>query len=172
MDWWLVFAVFLYFAAAALIIAEVFVPSGGLISLCALGCLVGGIVIFFRHSVTVGWVGVVIAIVMIPVVLIIAYRIFPKTRFGKTVTLTPPHRQKGDAIPDTPELKELLGAEGLVLTPLRPVGMCDFSGQRVECVAESGYVDKDKKVKVIHVQGTQLTVRIIEDELMKGQKDA
>ncbi len=163
MDWWLVFAVFLYFAAAALIIAEVFVPSGGLISLCALGCLVGGIVIFFRHSATAGWVGIVIAIVMIPVVLIIAYRIFPKTRFGKTVTLTPPQRQKGDAIPDTPELKELLGAEGLVLTPLRPVGMCDFSGQRVECVAESGYVDTDKKVKVIHVEGTQLTVRVIEE---------
>ena len=163
MDWWLVFAVFLYFACAALIIAEVFVPSGGLISICALACLTGGAVIFFRHSTTAGWVGVIIAIIMIPSVLVIAYKIFPKTRFGKSVTLTPPKRQQGDAIPDTPELKELLGAEGLVLTPLRPVGMCDFSGQRVECVAESGYVDKDKKIKVIDVEGTQLTVRVIED---------
>jgi len=41
--------------------------------------------------------------------------------------------------------------------------MCDFSGQRVECVAESGYVDTDKKVKVIRVQSTQLTVRVIEE---------
>jgi membrane-bound ClpP family serine protease len=163
MDWWLAFAVFLYFACAALIIAEVFVPSGGLISLCALACLIGGAVIFFRHSTTAGWVGVIIAIIMIPSVLVIAYKIFPKTRFGKSVTLTPPQRQQGDAIPDTPELKELLGAEGLVLTPLRPVGMCDFSGQRVECVAESGYVDKDKKVKVINVESTQLTVRVMED---------
>jgi membrane-bound serine protease (ClpP class) len=163
MDWWLAFAVFLYFACAALIIAEVFVPSGGLISLCALACLIGGAVIFFRHSTTAGWVGVIIAIIMIPSVLVIAYKIFPKTRFGKSVTLTPPQRQQGDAVPDTPELKELLGAEGLVLTPLRPVGMCDFSGQRVECVAESGYVDKDKKVKVINVESTQLTVRVMED---------
>jgi membrane-bound serine protease (ClpP class) len=100
---------------------------------------------------------------MIPAVLIIAYKIFPETRFGKSVTLTPPKRQQGDAIPDTPELKEMLGAEGLVVTPLRPVGMCDFSGQRVECVAESGYVDKDKKVKVINVESTQLTVRVIEE---------
>ncbi|MHC4890409.1 MAG: NfeD family protein, partial [Planctomycetota bacterium] len=102
-------------------------------------------------------------IIMIPAVLIIAYKIFPETRFGKSVTLTPPKRQQGDAIPDTPELKEMLGAEGLVVTPLRPVGMCDFSGQRVECVAESGYVDKDKKVKVINVESTQLTVRVIEE---------
>ncbi len=161
--WWLVFAVFLYFACAALIIAEVFVPSGGLIMLCALACLVGGAVIFFQHSVTAGWIGVSIAVVMIPGVLIFAYKIFPKSRFGKSVTLTPPKRQQGDAIPDTSELKEMLGEVGVVLTPLRPVGMCDFSGQRVECVAEGGYVDKDKKVKVIDVESTQLTVRMIEN---------
>lgn len=162
MDWWLVFAVLLYFFCAALIIAEVFVPSGGLISICALGCLVGGAVMFFRHSTTAGWVGVTIAVVMIPSVVIIAYRIFPKTRFGKAVTLAPSRRDKGDAIPDTEQLKGLLGKEGLVLTPLRPVGMCDFSGQRVECVAESGYVENDKTVKVIRIEGTQLTVRVVE----------
>jgi membrane-bound ClpP family serine protease len=161
--WWLVFAIFLYFACAVLIIAEVFVPSGGLISLCALACFGGGTWIFFQHSAAAGWIGVGIAAVMIPCVLIFTYRIFPKTRFGKSVTLTPPERQHGDAVPDTSELKELLGEVGVVLTPLRPVGMCDFSGQRVECVAEGGYVDKDKKVKVIDVQSTQLTVRMIED---------
>lgn len=162
MDWWLIFAVFLYFACAALIVAEVFVPSGGLISILALVCLIGGVVIFFRHSATAGWVGVVIALIMIPTVLVIAYKIFPETRFGKSVTLTPPKREQGDAVPDTAELKELLGAVGVVLTPLRPVGICDFSGQRVECVAESGYVDKGNKVKVIDVESTQLTVREIE----------
>jgi membrane-bound ClpP family serine protease len=163
MGWWLIFAVFLYFACAVLIVAEVFVPSGGLISICSLACLVGGIAIFFHHSLIAGWIGVGIAAVMIPAVLIFAYKIFPKTRFGKSVTLTPPESRQGDAIPDTDKLKELLGAEGVVLTTLRPVGMCDFSGHRVECVAESGYVDKGKKVKVINVESTQLTVRIIEE---------
>lgn len=163
MDWLLVLAVFLFLACAILIIAEVFVPSGGLISIVALACLVGGIILFFNRSATTGWIGVIIAIIMIPSVLIFAYKIFPKTRFGKNATLSPPQRQQGDAIPDTPKLKEMLGAEGIVLTPLRPVGMCDFSGQRVECVAESGYVNNGKKVKVINVESTQLTVRIIED---------
>ena len=163
MFWWLVFAVFLYFACAVLIVAEVFVPSGGLISLFALACAVGGAVIFFHHSTTAGWIGIGIAAIMIPSVLVIAYKMFPKTRFGRSVTLTPPERQQGDAVPDTLKLKELLGTVGVVLTPLRPVGMCDFSGRRVECVAESGYVDKGKKVKVIQVESTQLTVRMIEE---------
>ena len=164
MDLWLIFAIFLYFACAALIVAEVFVPSGGLISVGALACIVGGIAIFFNHSTTAGWIGVVIAIVMIPTILIIAYRIFPRTRFGRSVTLTPPQREPGDAIADSEKLKELLGTVGQVLTPLRPVGMCDFSGLRVECVAESGYVNKGKKVKVIRVHSTQLTVREVEGD--------
>ncbi len=163
MDWWLIFAVFLFFLSAALIIAEVFVPSGGLISVCALACLIGGIAIFFRHSATAGWIGIIIAIVMIPSIVIIAYKIFPRTKFGKSVTLSPPQREQGDAIPDTEAIKKLLGAEGAVLTPLRPVGMCDFSGRRVECVAESGYVDKGKNVKVIDVESTRVTVRVIEE---------
>ena len=163
MDWWLLFAVFLYLACAALIIAEVFVPSGGLISIFALACLVGGVLIFFQHSTIAGWIGLIIALIMIPSVLVFAYKIFPKTRFGRNVLLAPPERQQGDAIPDSSNLRRMLGAEGIVLTPLRPVGMCDFSGRRLECVAESGYVDKGKKVKVIDVESTQLTVRIIEE---------
>lgn len=163
MDWWLVFAVFLYFASAILIIAEVFVPSGGIISICSLTCLVGGVAIFFNHSTKAGWVGAAIAVIMIPVVLVIAYKIFPKTKFGKTVTLTPPRRERGDAIPDAEQLQKLLGAEGVVLTPLRPVGMCDFSGRKVECVAEGGYVDKEKNVKVIDVEHRRVTVRVIEE---------
>jgi membrane-bound serine protease (ClpP class) len=163
MDWWLAFAVFLYFVCAALIITEVFIPSGGLISFCALACLIGGLVIFFRHSTIAGWTGVIIAIIMIPLVIVIAYKVLPRTRFGRSVILAPSERQRGDAIADTPKLKELVGAVGVVITPLRPVGTCDFEGQRVECVAEGSYVDKGKRVKVIHIEGTQLTVRVIEE---------
>ena len=93
----------------------------------------------------------------------IAYKVFPKTKFGKGVILASPVRERGDAVPDSDELEELLGATGVVLTPLRPVGTCDFSGQRVECVAESGYVEKDKAVTVIGVESTQVTVREAEE---------
>ena len=164
MDWWLVFAVFLFLASAALLVAEVFVPSGGLLSVCSFACLAGGMVIFFNYSTVAGWIGIIIAIIMIPTVLILAYRVFPKTKFGKTVTLTPPKRDLGDAVPDTDQLKELLGRTGVVLSDLRPVGMCDFSGRRVECVAETGYIENDSKVTVIRVEGTQLTVRMVEEK--------
>ncbi len=158
----LLFAVFLFVACSVLLVAEVFLPSGGLLTVGALACVAGGIAIFFQQNAALGWTGVVIAVVLIPSVLLVAYRIFPRTRFGQSVTLTPSQRSVGDAVPDTAQLKQLLGGVGLVRTPLRPVGICDFSGRRLECVAESGYVEIGKYVEVIRVQGTQLTVRVKE----------
>ena len=164
MDWWLLFAVFLYFVSAFLIIAEVFIPSGGVLGIMAFLSVAGGVTIFFNSSLVAGWIGVIIAVIMIPSVLIAAYKVLPKTKFGKSVILTPPQRQKGDAIQDNLALQQMLGQQGKVVTPLRPVGMCDFSGQRLECVAESGYVEKEETIEVIRVQGTQLTVRIKDNE--------
>jgi len=163
MGWWLLFAVFLYVACAALIVAEVFIPSGGVLSVCALGCLVGGIVICFKFGAVAGWFSILVAIVMVPALLAGAYRMLPKTRFGRQVILARPVRDRGDAISDSAELAQLLGAVGKVVTPLRPVGTCSFAGHRVECVAESGYVQKGEAVKVIHVEGTQLTVRVTDE---------
>ncbi len=87
MDWMLVFAVFLFLACAALIVAEVFVPSGGLISACAVLCLVGGLIIFFQHSAAAGCIGIGVAVIMIPTVLIFSYRLLPKTKFGRSQPL-------------------------------------------------------------------------------------
>jgi membrane-bound ClpP family serine protease len=162
-DWWLLFAVFLYFVCAALIVAEVFIPSGGLLAVCATASLVGGLVLFFRHSDLAGWVGAAVALFMVPSLLVLAYKLLPRTRFGRRVLLAPPVRQRGEAIADAPELVRLPGRTGRVLTPMRPVGMCEFDGRRVECVAEDGYVPKDRVVKVVHVDGTQVTVRVVEE---------
>ncbi|MDD5458915.1 MAG: NfeD family protein [Phycisphaerae bacterium] len=161
MNWWIAFAVFLYLVSALLLVAEVFIPSGGIISILSLGSLVGGLAIFWKHSYAAGGIGIIVALVMIPTVLIISYRVLPKTKFGRAVILQPPKRDTGDAIADTVKLKEMFGKQGVVITPLRPVGMCDFFGERIECVAENGYVDKGERVEVIRVESTQLTVRVI-----------
>ena len=164
MDWWLLFAVFLYMVCAVLIVAEVFIPSGGLLGTASL-VVPGGRGVALLSAQYGGGIG--------------RRRRRPlswcrpcwcwrtrycrDTRFGRRVLLAPPVRQRGEAITDAPELSELLGRTGRVLTPMRPVGMCDFDGRRVECVAESGYVAEGQTVKVIRVEGTQVTVRVVEE---------
>lgn len=163
MGWWLAFAVFLFLISAALIIAEVFIPSGGILGIFSFLSLAGGVAIFFKHSTVAGITGIIIAVVMIPVVLVLSYRLLPRTRFGKTVLLVPPEVSQGKGIPDRDELNATLGQTGVVLSDLRPVGTVDFLGKRIECVAETGYIPKDVKVRVINVDGSQVTVRQVEE---------
>jgi len=78
----------------------------------------------------------------------------------QVIRLAPPIRRRGDAIADSDQLSRLLGRAGRAVTTMRPVGICDFDGHRVECVVESGYVESDRQVTVIRLEGTQLTVRL------------
>lgn len=78
----------------------------------------------------------------------------------QVLRLEPPWRRRSDTA--TPELSGLVGRTGRTLTPMRPVGMCEFNGQRVECVAENGYLQKDQSVRVRQVEGNKVTVEIVE----------
>ena len=152
------FAIFLFILCAILLVLEIFIPSFGLLTVLALLCLAGGIALFFQISAAVGWVGVWTAVVLIPVVWIIVYKLLPKTRLGQVLEL----RKVQDALPGIPDqdkLKSLVGQTGIVLTPCRPVGTCEFEDNKVACVSESDFLQKDTSVKVIHVEGNKVIVR-------------
>jgi membrane-bound ClpP family serine protease len=158
MFWWLLLAVLLYLLCAVTLVAEVFVPSAGLLSILSLLFLAGGVYIFFQYSPVAGWIGILLAVVMIPMVLVMAYKILPQTRFGQSVILSPPERLQGDAVPDGESLSQLAGQTGLALTPLRPVGTCEIKGNRIQCVAETGLIEKGTQIKVMTVEGSRVIV--------------
>ncbi len=158
---WITFAVLLLVFCAILLVVEIFVPSLGLLTVMAVLCLAGGLYIFFQMSATVGWIGVWTAVVLIPVVWIVVYKLLPKTKLGRILELH--HALKGiSAVPDQEKMNALNGKTGTVISPLRPVGMCQIDGKKVVCVSDSGFVEKQEQVKVIHVEGNKITVRKIE----------
>lgn len=155
---WIFCAVLLLIFCAILLVFEIFIPSLGLLTATALLCLAGGIYIFFQVSTTAGWVGVWTAVVLIPVVWAIVYKLLPKTPIGRVLELKKVEQAMG-GIPDQEHLESLMGQHGIVLTPLRPVGMCEFDGKKIVCVSEAGFIEKQTQVKVIHVEGNKITVR-------------
>ena len=160
---WILFAVILLILCAILLVFEIFIPSLGLLTATALLCLAGGMYIFFQISTTVGWIGVWTAVVLIPAVWVIVYKLLPKTSIGRVLELKKVEQAMG-GIPDQEHLESLMAQSGIVLTPLRPVGMCEFDGKKIVCVADTGYVEKQTQVKVIHVEGNKVTARKIETE--------
>jgi membrane-bound serine protease (ClpP class) len=158
---WIVFAVLLLIFCAILLVFEIFIPSLGLLTATALLCLAGGIYIFFQISTAAGWIGVWTAVILIPVVWVLVYKLLPKTKLGRILELH--HALKGiSAVPDQEKLNALTGQVGTVISPLRPVGMCQIDGKKIVCVSDSGFVEKQDQVKVIHVEGNKVTVRKIE----------
>ncbi|WP_342389265.1 NfeD family protein [Salinicoccus bachuensis] len=57
----------------------------------------------------------------------------------------------------------LLGKTAKTVTPLRPSGTIRYEEQRIDAVAEGGYIAGDVEVKVIHVEGTRVVVRPMEE---------
>ncbi|GAA3716827.1 NfeD family protein [Salinicoccus siamensis] len=57
----------------------------------------------------------------------------------------------------------LLGEAAKTVTPLRPSGTIKFGDQRIDAVAEGAFIEGNVDVKVIHVEGTRVVVRPLEE---------
>lgn len=157
-----VFAMFLYIVCAVLTVMEIFIPSFGMLTLLAIGAFVWATVVLFQMGSTVGWIGVLASMAIIPTFWVLTYKLFPRSSLGRAMFLRTPPRPAGDGIADKEALQQLLGKRGKAIGPLRPVGICQIDGLRVACNAEVGFVPKDADVEVVQVQGSTVTVRKIE----------
>jgi membrane-bound serine protease (ClpP class) len=59
------------------------------------------------------------------------------------------------------EKPELLHVTGTTLTGLRPSGVANLAGQRVDVVAETGFIERGVAVKVVAVEGSRVVVRVV-----------
>lgn len=83
--------------------------------------------------------------------------LFLKSPFGKQLSLDESIEEKG-----TDDRSALLQTEGEAVTDLRPGGRALFDGRRVDVTAETGYVSAGSRIRVIKVQGNQITVKEIQ----------
>jgi membrane-bound serine protease (ClpP class) len=60
------------------------------------------------------------------------------------------------------ERSDLLGAEGVALTDLRPAGLARFGDERVDVVTLGDFIDVDSRIRVVRVEGNRVTVRSTE----------
>ncbi|MCW8804464.1 MAG: ATP-dependent Clp protease proteolytic subunit [Ignavibacteriaceae bacterium] len=99
-------------------------------------------------------IGLVAALILI----FLVARFLPKSNIFKKFILS--EEEKADAgYTSRSNLSELLGAEGVALTTLRPAGTAEFNGKRVDVVTDSEYIDHGKPIIVTAVEGMRVVVR-------------
>jgi membrane-bound ClpP family serine protease len=143
-----------------LLFLEVFIPSGGLIGFLAIGFLAVGVWNAFSISNLAGLLAILALILLLPMVLALAVYLMPRTPLGRRMFLRPPEPEEVEPEPPAGRrLDHLIGQYGRAVTPLRPSGVVDFDGRRLDALAEEGLIPPGTLVRAVQVRGGSLVVR-------------
>ena len=149
-----------------LLAIEIFVTPGfGLIGVLGLAALVGGLGLSLvgagaTWAVVVTAVGQVAASLLLAIAVSLALlRVLPRLPFGRRLVLeTELTAHEGFAsAPETD--RAWLGKRGTAASMLRPAGIADIEGERVDVVSEGEFIDAGEPLTVVRVDGNRIVVR-------------
>ena len=104
-------------------------------------------------------ISIIIALFMAILFIIIMVKVFGKRmNIFKRLILTDSTSTESGYVSNVNRL-ELIGRVGITVTPLRPSGTVKVDDERLDVVAEGGFIEKDIDVKVIKVEGSRIVVR-------------
>lgn len=155
----LLLPVILQAAGIVVIIAEIVIPSGGLLSLLAIGLLGYSLYyVFTALSMTAAILFVFADLFLIPAAIYIGIKLLAKS----PATLNASLSKESGVVSQSPELETYLGMVGEAITDLRPSGTALINGKRLDVVTRGEYLERSSKINVISVTGNQIIVAEME----------
>ncbi len=148
--------IILLLAGLLLMGAEIFVPGGvlGIIGgMALLAAVAAGFAAFGPQR---GMLAALSILVFLGISIVLWMQLVPKTRLGKNLTLSTDTAGYSSA---RTSLREMIGKEGVALSPLGPSGLVKIDGKRLDALAEGKWIDSGASVRVVHVTGNHITVR-------------
>lgn len=160
-------AIILLVACLALLAAEVFIPSGGLILIAALVCLAGSIWLGWRawwNSPPWFWIFIGSIVVLVPSAIGGVLYWFPRTTMGKRMLLDGPTLEEVTGYTaETSRLQALIGKRGKSITLMNPGGLVLVEGERHHSESQGLLIEPNEPIEVIGVSGTRIVVRQVQE---------
>jgi membrane-bound serine protease (ClpP class) len=153
-----------------LLLLEVLViPGFGVAGLLGIGAIIASLVLSLvgagdSAAFVVGAAGrVVLALVFALIASLVLLRFLPHLPFGRRLIL-----KRGllaaEGYASAPESDaQWLGKTGRATSPLRPAGIADIDGRRVDVVSDGEHIDAGQFIEVTRVDGNRVVVRRISD---------
>jgi len=137
------------------IIAEIILPSAGILSLIALGLFGYSIYLVFEaFTMSVSIIFLAADLIIIPVLLYFGLKLLAKS----PVTLQTELSSGKGVSSQTEELEIYRGKTGIALTALRPAGTALIDKKRVDVVSRGDFIDKGSSILVTEVTGNHIIV--------------
>lgn len=147
----------LFVTGILLIFLEFFLP-GAIAGTLGTAALIFSLFLAGEDALQTG-ISILIAIIISIILFFMMIRVYGKklVLFNKMVLFET--ARKEDGYVSNINRTDLLEKEGITLTILRPAGTAIINNERVDVVTEGGFIEKNKHVKVIRVEGSRIVVR-------------
>ena len=136
-----------------LMLAETLLPTHGIVGLLGGVSILIAIIVATRVNAWSGVALLVACVAMIPIAWAGFIHYWPRTPLGRRIVMQPFENPPQQLI-------VRVGQAGVAVSELRPMGMCEFDGLRVESISEHGIVSPGTNVKVVALTNNRPTVRI------------
>ena len=134
---------------------EVFMPGFGLPGITGIVMEVVSIVMTFRRHGGLAALGVTLIILAVMAIVIsLSLRFFRRSSVILNDT-----ESVADGYVAVKDMEVFVGKEGVTTTVLRPTGMAEFDGVKLNVQADGEYIAKDVRVRVERVEGARVVVR-------------
>jgi len=157
-------AILLLVVGCGLIVAEIFIPSGGMITILCVIAILSAIWCAYKawwvDSPGYFWTYVLVTVLLIPGVVVGSLRVISTTSLGDRILLSGPSPQEVTPYQrEAARLEEFIGRHGTALNLLTPGGLILVDGERLHGFTEGIMVEAGSNVEVIAVRGTRVLVR-------------
>lgn len=143
-------------AGIAVLLAEVMLPSGGLLTIVAVGCLGYSLYLLFTTvSAFAGMVFVLADIVVVPVVILAGLKLLARSPLALRTSLS----SKSGYSSFDEKSADYVGRHGMAITDLRPSGTAIIDEKRIDVVTRGDYIEKGSAIRVVDVEGSRIVVR-------------
>lgn len=149
-----------FLVGIGLLVAEVFLPGFGLpgISGIILEFVTIGLV-WSNHGPVAALGMTIVILAVIAITISIALKSAARGRLSKSSLILNHEESTAEGYTATTDMDVFLGKEGLTTTVLRPAGIAEFDGVRLNVVSEGEFVAANTKVRIEQVEGARIMVR-------------
>ncbi len=149
-----------FLVGIGLLVVEVFLPGFGLPGISGIILEFVAVYLTWTSHGPVAALGMTIVILaVIAITISIALKSAARGRLSKSSIILNHEESTAEGYTATADMDVFLGKEGLTTTVLRPAGIAEFDGVRLNVVSEGEFVAANTKVRIEHVEGARIMVR-------------